>query len=89
MNTEIRRWLAVDFIEEFGPEAVTEPVKPLNEMNETEYEAFKKKRHDEKSCIKKGYDRVKEKIRNVREDFRAAVNKGTRIGNGRIVQDNF
>lgn len=89
MNTEIRRWLAVDFIEEFGPEAVTEPVKPLNEMNETEYETFKKKRHDEKSCIKKGHDRVKEKIRNVREDFRAAVNKGTRIGNGRIVQDNF
>lgn len=75
--------------EEFGPEAVTKPVKPLKEMNETENEAFKEKRDDEKSCIKKGYDRVKERLRNVRQDFRAAVNKGTRSGSGRIVQDNF
>lgn len=37
MYTEIRRCLAVDFTEEFGPKAVTEPVKPLKEMNETEY----------------------------------------------------
>ena len=46
--------LAVDFTEEFGPEAVAEPVKFLKEMNETEYKAFKKKRDDERSCIKKG-----------------------------------
>ena len=46
--------LAVDFTEEFGPEVVTEPVKSLKEMNETEYKAFKKKRDDVKSCIRKG-----------------------------------
>ena len=46
--------LAVDFTEEFGPEALTEPVKFLKEMNATEYKAFKKKRDDERSCIKKG-----------------------------------
>ena len=39
--------------------------------------------------IKKGYDRVKEKIRNVRQDFRAAVNKGTRSRSGQIVQENY
>ena len=37
MYREIRRCLAVDFTEEFSPEAVTEPVKSLKEMNETEY----------------------------------------------------
>lgn len=79
MYTEIRRCLAVYFT----------VVKPLKEMNETVYEAFKEKRDDEKSCIKKGYDRVKEKIRNVRQVFRAAITKGTRSGSGRIVQDNF
>ena len=32
---------------------------------------------------------MKEKIRNVRQDFRAAVNKRTRSGSRKIVQENF
>ena len=32
---------------------------------------------------------MKEKIKNVRQDFRAAVNKATRSGSGKIVQENF
>ena len=89
MYTEIRRCMAADFPEEFGPEDVTEPIKPLKEMSEKEYEAFKKHRDSERTRLKKGYDRVKEKIRNVRQDFRTAVNKGTRSGSGKIVQENF
>ena len=89
MYTEIRRCMAADFPEEFGPEVVTEPIKPLKEMSEKEYEAFKKHRDSERTHLKKGYDRVKEKIRNVRQDFRTAVNKGTRSGSGKIVQENF
>ena len=49
----------------------------------------KKHRDSERTRLKKGYDRVKEKIRNVRQDFRTAVNKGTRSGSGKIVQENF
>ena len=39
----------------------------------------------EKGDVKKGYDRVKEKIKALRQDYRQAVNKGTRSGSGRIV----
>ena len=89
MYTEIRRCLAVDFCDEFGPENPTEPEKPLKEMTSEEYQDYKKRLDKEQVLIKKGYDRVKEKIRNVRQDFRAAVNKGTRSGSGRIVQENY
>ena len=89
MYTEIRRCMAVDFPDDFGPEVLTEPTKSLKAMSEEEHEAFKRQRDTERSQTKKGYDRVKEKIRNVRQDFRAAVNKGTRSGSGKIVQENF
>lgn len=86
--TEIRRCMAVDFPDDFGPEVLTEPTKSLKAMSEEEHEAFKRQRDTERSQTKKGYDRVKEKIRN-EKDFRAAVNKGTRSGSGKIVQENF
>lgn len=89
MYTEIRRCLAVDFCDEFGPESPTEPEKPLKDMTCEEYQGYKKRLDKKQGLTKKGYDRVKEKIRNVRQDFRAAVNKGTRSGSGRIVQENY
>ena len=89
MYSEIRRCLSVDYPEEFGPQSTTEPNMPLKDMNSEEYQAYKQNLDREKELIKKGYDRVKEKIRNVRQDFRAAVNKGTRSGSGKIVQENF
>ena len=48
----------------------------------------KKHRDSERTRLKKGYDRAKEKIRNERQDFRTAVNKGTRSGS-RKIQENF
>ena len=39
--------------------------------------------------MKKGYERVKEKIRSLRQDYRTAVNEGTRSGSGRIVRDHW
>ena len=62
MHTEIRRCLAVDFCDEFGPESPTEP------MTSEEYQDYKKRLDKEQVLIKKGYDRMKEKIRNVRQD---------------------
>ena len=58
-------------------------------MTSEEYQDYKKRLDREQALIKKGYDRVKEKIRNVRQDFRAVVNKGTRSGSGRIVQVDY
>ena len=37
MYTEIRRCMAVDFPDDFGPEVPTEPTKSLKEMSEEEY----------------------------------------------------
>jgi hypothetical protein len=54
-------------------------------MNKAEYEAYKSKRDEEKKLIRKGYDRIKEKIKSVRQDYRAAVN----LCSGKIVQDNY
>lgn len=88
MYTEIRKCLAKDYPEEFGP-VTTEPSMPIKDMDSSEYQAFKKTLDKEQELIKKGYDRVKEKIRNVRQDFRTAVNKGTRSGSSKIVQENF
>ena len=58
-------------------------------MNEREYKALKKYQDDEKSRIKKGCDSFREKIRNVRQDFQAPVNKGTRSISGRIAEETF
>ena len=69
---------------EFGPQALSEQINP-RDMNKAEYEAYKSKRDEEKKLIRKGYDRIKEKIKSVRQDYRAAVN----LCSGKIVQDNY
>jgi hypothetical protein len=69
---------------EFGPQAFSEQINP-RDMNKAEYEAYKSKRDEEKKLIRKGYDRIKEKIKSVRQDYRAAVN----LCSGKIVQDNY
>ena len=43
MYTEIRRCLAIDYFDEFGPKSITQPEKPLNEKNSEEYENYKKR----------------------------------------------
>lgn len=42
-----------------------------------------------KSKISRAYERVKSKINGVRQDYRTAVNKGTRSGSGKIVKEHF
>ena len=39
--------------------------------------------------IRLRYQRIKEKIKSTRQDYRHAVNKGTRSGSGKAVQDNY
>ena len=58
-------------------------------MSNEEYDIYKRERDEEKKLIRKGYDRVIEKVKSVRQDYRSAVNKGTRSGSGKIVQDNY
>ena len=89
MYTEARRCMAVGFPDNFRPEYVHEPGKELKDMGSEEYESYRKRIEEEKQKIKLGYQRVKEKAKSVRQDYRNAVNKGTRSGSGKVVQDNY
>ena len=88
LYTEVRSCMATEDPCAFGPQALSEQINP-RDMEKAEYEEYKSKRDEEKRLIRKGYDRIKEKIKNIRQDYRAAVNKGTRSGSGKIVQDNY
>ena len=89
LYTEVRRCMAIDFPEGFGPESVSEPGKDIKDMDASEYEEYRKELEAQKAKIRSGYQRIKEKIKSVRQDYRNAVNKGTRSGSGKIVQDNY
>ena len=85
---EIRKIMAGSF-EGFGPVKLSESSLPLNELDESQRKKFHDMIKVEQSDIEKGYDRVKEKIKALRQDYRQAVNTGSRSGSGRIVPDNW
>ena len=89
MYTEVRCCMGIDFPDDFGPESVSEPTMELKYMESDEYELYRKKLDDQKDKISIRYQRIKEKVKNLRLDYRNAVNKGTRSGSGKVVQDNF
>ena len=68
---------------EFGPQALSEQINP-RDMEKAEYEAYKSKRDEEKRLIRKRYDHVKEKIKNIRQDYRAAVKKAHEVVAGKL-----
>ena len=75
---------------EFGPKSLSEQEKDLKDMDKEKYDTFHQKMEEEKTSMRNGYDRIKEKkVKSVYQDYWAAVNKGTRSGSGKIVQDNF
>ena len=71
----------------FGTPNLTETETSIKDMGKEEYESFKSQNDEKTLAIKKGYDRVKEKIKNIRQDYRTAVNKGSRSGSGKIVKE--
>ena len=73
----------------FGPVTVSECPKPLQDMNNKELKEFNVMVKLEKSPIKKGYDRVKQKIKALWQDYQTAVNTSTRSGSGKIIRDNW
>ncbi len=85
---EIRKLMA-DSFDDFGPNKISESTKPIQEMTEKELKEFNDLVKLDKSAIKKGYDRIREKIKALRQDYRTAVNNGTRSGSGRIIRDNW
>ena len=89
LYSEMRRCMAIDYPEDFGPESTLEPGKNIKDMDVREYEEYRKELEAQKAKIRSGYQRIKEKIKSIRQDYRSAVNKGTRSGSGKIVQENY
>lgn len=73
----------------FGPEVLSLPRAEVKDLDTTEYNALRKTTDKEKARVRKGYKRNSEKIKRLRQDYHAAVNRGTRSGSGKLVQDNF
>ena len=89
MYTELRRCMASTYEGEFGPQNLTEPKNGVKDMNAVEYASYKKRNEEEKAQITRAYERIKQKIKVIRQDYRIAVNKGTRSGSGKIVKEHF
>jgi hypothetical protein len=54
-------------------------------MSKEEKEEYTKQNKAENELIKKGYSRIKEKIKDIRQNFSQAVTNGRRSGSGKIV----
>jgi len=58
MCSEIRRCMATDFPEDFGPDIVLEPGKEHMAMNSEEYEFYREELEEQKRQIPNGYQRI-------------------------------
>ena len=77
LYTEIRRCMATLYPDDFAPESITAAEISIKDMAKEEYDDFKSVTDMEKSNVKKGYERVKEKIKNMRQDYRKKAFPGT------------
>ena len=87
----VRQAMAQIYIDKpwyFGPVCVT-PVDTVNEDDFEEKSRLLKQQKDDKDMIKKGYNRVQEKLKEIRQSFSKAVTTGSRSGSGKIVLEHF
>ena len=71
----------------FGPVSLTLPSENSEEFNDEEREQLKKQEAHERELISKGYHRVVEKVKEIRQNFSKAVVQGTRSGCGKFVYE--
>ena len=86
----VRKALAQIFIDEpyfFGPDMVM--LESLSGEEQGEPQETKKLQKKWQELKRKGYNRVMEKVKEVRQSFSKAVTSSTRSGNGRIVFDHY
>jgi len=78
-----RKYSSLD-VEFFGPEETTAIPEDVEEPQRKE---LVEKVRSEKALIKKGYSRVMEKIKELRQKFSNAVTTGSRSGSGKLVME--
>ena len=88
MYSKLRERMALEFDEEcFGPVGL--PEADCDTMTVEQEKKFQTEVGLAKSLIKKGYNRIKEKIRAIRKCYNKAVTNGTRSGSEKIVQEYY
>lgn len=86
LYTKLRELMAQTYEEDFGPVKIT----PMSDnLSEEELVSYKANATQEKAKIKIGYERIKQKTKDLRQDYRKAVNEGTRSGSGKLVIENW
>ena len=72
---KVRQMMAGKYASEnyFGPVEKTVAEKPVKEMFKEEYKAYKAVHDKAAEMIRKGYNRIKEKVKNIRQDYSKAV----------------
>ena len=73
----------------FGLVAPSDRPAEFDEFDEKEKEETNKRSLKERGIIKRGYNRVLEKIKDIRQKFSTAVTTGCRSGSGKIVLEHF
>lgn len=90
MYSKLREYMALAFDTEcFGPVELPVQEESDSELTKEEEKAFQAEVTQAKSLIRKGYNRIKEKIRQIRKAYNKAVTNGTRSGSGKVVQEHY
>ena len=78
-----------DNVDLFGPESLTKLPNDISSISEDERKELLAVIKDEKEKIKKGYSRVMEKIKKIRQALSNAVLNGSRSGSGKLVVEYY
>ena len=84
--------MAHRFPSEFGPDKVTEPstcVKDWHVFWRVWVVQGNQQNYAGKDKISRAYERIKSKIKGIRQDYRTAISKGTRSGSRKIKKEHF
>eukprot|EP00794_Sanderia_malayensis_P008482 gene8482-9386_t len=87
--SQLRKEMAKKFREGFGPESVSEPPKPQIEMTKEERQEYESKIKAENNLIGKGYNRILQKVKAIRQGFSKVLISGTRSGSHKRVYEHF
>ena len=81
---EAREAMATLYSEEhFGP------VQLIEDNDDISQKEYKQLLTEQKKLIKMGYQRIREKVKEVRQDYRKAVTSGRRSGSGKLICENW
>ena len=72
-----------------GPFGPTEEQTIPEGVDAEEMKELKAKKEEAKKAIKQGYERIKQKVKDIRQDYRKAVTEGRRSGSGKLVCENW